>query len=89
MNLRNLPLQRKLTLLMLAASALSLFLASVGFALYERSRFRQASREELTALAETLGSQYRGFAGLQRPKDGKGYARCASRRAAHSGGMSV
>jgi signal transduction histidine kinase/CheY-like chemotaxis protein len=56
MTLKNLPLQRKLTLLMLAASALSLFLASVGFALYERSRFRESSREELTALAETLGA---------------------------------
>ena len=56
MNLRNLPLQRKLTLLMLAASVLSLFLAAAGFALYERSRFRQASEEELTALAETLGA---------------------------------
>jgi signal transduction histidine kinase/DNA-binding response OmpR family regulator len=56
MGLKNLPIQRKLTLLMLAVSVFALLLACGGFALYERASFRRATLEELSALAETLGA---------------------------------
>ncbi len=56
MGFKNLPIQRKLTLLMLAVSVFALLLACGGFALYERASFRRATFEELSALAETLGA---------------------------------
>jgi signal transduction histidine kinase/DNA-binding response OmpR family regulator len=56
MRFKDLSLQRKLTLLMLASSVFALVLASIGFAVYERASFRAATASELSALAETLGA---------------------------------
>lgn len=53
---RNLPIRRKLALLILSASCLSLVLACVGFGIYERASFRAATVDELSALADTLGA---------------------------------
>ena len=56
MRLRDLSIQRKMTLLVLAASAFALLLASFGFAVYERSNFRAALTGELATLTQTLGA---------------------------------
>ena len=49
-------IQGKLAVLILSASFFALLLASVGFGIYERANFRDTSRRELSALAETLGA---------------------------------
>jgi signal transduction histidine kinase/CheY-like chemotaxis protein len=56
MRFKDLSIQRKLTLLMLASSVFALVLASIGFAVYERVSFRAETASELSALAETLGA---------------------------------
>ena len=56
MNFRDLPIRRKLALLVLSATVMALVLACVGFAIYERSRFRANLATEVTALADTLGA---------------------------------
>jgi two-component system sensor histidine kinase/response regulator len=53
---RNLPIRRKLTLLILSAVALALCLACTGFAVYERASFRASTISELSTLADTLGA---------------------------------
>jgi two-component system, sensor histidine kinase and response regulator len=53
---RDLPIRRKLALLILTASVLAVTLACVGFAIYERQNFRANTASELTALADTLGA---------------------------------
>jgi signal transduction histidine kinase/CheY-like chemotaxis protein/HPt (histidine-containing phosphotransfer) domain-containing protein len=53
---RNLPIRRKLTLLILSAVALALCLACTAFAVYERASFRASTISELSTLADTLGA---------------------------------
>jgi signal transduction histidine kinase/CheY-like chemotaxis protein/HPt (histidine-containing phosphotransfer) domain-containing protein len=56
MKFRNLPIRRKLALLVLSSSVLAVILACCGFAIYERQAYRASTVSELTALAETLGA---------------------------------
>ncbi len=53
---RDLPIRRKLGLLVLSSTGLALILACTGLAVYERIRFREAVVSELTTLADTLGA---------------------------------
>jgi signal transduction histidine kinase/CheY-like chemotaxis protein len=55
MTLSKLSFQRKLTLLVLAASSFALVMSCVGFALYERASFRSTRVSELSILASTIG----------------------------------
>jgi two-component system, sensor histidine kinase and response regulator len=56
MGFRDLPIRRKLALLILTASAFAVVLACLGFAIYERQIFRADTVDELAALADTLGA---------------------------------
>ena len=56
MGFRDLPIRRKLALLILTASAFAVVLACLGFAIYERQIFRADTVNELAALADTLGA---------------------------------
>src|ERR1700728_2839947 len=56
MNFRDLPIRRKLALLILTSSALAVILACLGFAIYEQQNFRANTDNELQALADTLGA---------------------------------
>jgi signal transduction histidine kinase/DNA-binding response OmpR family regulator len=56
MKFRDLPIRRKLALLILTASVLAVLLACMGFAVYERQNFRANTDNELRALADTLGA---------------------------------
>jgi hypothetical protein len=56
MSFRDLPIRRKLALLILTTSVFAVTLACVGFAIYERQTFWADTVSELTALAETLGA---------------------------------
>lgn len=56
MRIRDLPIRVNLALLILSASALAVLLASIGFAVYERHSDRASAVRELTALADTLGT---------------------------------
>jgi two-component system sensor histidine kinase/response regulator len=56
MHFRDLPIRRKLALLVLTASILAVVLACVGFAIYQRQSFRAYTASELTALADILGA---------------------------------
>ncbi|MGB6233302.1 MAG: CHASE sensor domain-containing protein, partial [Candidatus Acidiferrales bacterium] len=49
-------IQKKLALLILAASFFALVLASLGFGIYERTSFRANMASELSTLADTLGA---------------------------------
>jgi PAS domain S-box-containing protein len=49
-------IQKKLALLVLAASSFAVILAAVGFGIYERTSFRSAVARELSTLADTLGA---------------------------------
>jgi PAS domain S-box-containing protein len=49
-------IQRKLALLVLAASSFAVVLAAVGFGIYERASFRSEVAWELSTLADTLGA---------------------------------
>jgi diguanylate cyclase (GGDEF)-like protein/PAS domain S-box-containing protein len=56
MRIRDFSIRFNLALLILTASVLSVVLASVGFAIYERHSYRASAVRELTALADTLGA---------------------------------
>ena len=56
MRLRDLSIRFNLAALILSASVLAVVLASVGFAIYERQSYRASAVRELTALADTLGT---------------------------------
>jgi signal transduction histidine kinase/DNA-binding response OmpR family regulator len=56
MGFRDLPIRRKLAVLILTASAFAVVLACLGFAIYERQIFRADTVNELAALADTLGA---------------------------------
>jgi signal transduction histidine kinase/CheY-like chemotaxis protein len=56
MGFRDLPIRRKLLLLVLSATVLALLMACGGLAIYEQARFRASIVGELTTLADTLGA---------------------------------
>ena len=56
MQIRDFSIRFNLALLILSASVLSVLLASLGFAIYERQSERASAVHELTALADTLGA---------------------------------
>jgi PAS domain S-box-containing protein len=56
MTIRHLSFQRKLMLLVLAATVLALAMACFGLTVYERRNFRNARTDALTLLANTLGA---------------------------------
>jgi len=56
MPFRDLPIRRKLTVLVISATVMALVLACIGFAVFERSRFRAGAVTELTTLADMLGA---------------------------------
>ena len=53
---RDLSIRGKLALLIMTANVLAVILACVGFAIYERQRFRTDIADELATLADTLGA---------------------------------
>jgi two-component system sensor histidine kinase/response regulator len=53
---RESSIQRKLTFVILVTSLLALSMACTAFEIYERASYRDAMTSELTALADTLGS---------------------------------
>ncbi len=56
MQFKDLPIRRKLALLVLTATVMALLLACAGFAIFERARFRTGAVSELTTLADMLGA---------------------------------
>ncbi len=56
MTVKNLPIRRKLALLLLSSTVMALVLACAGFTIYERSDFRATAASELATLADTLGA---------------------------------
>ncbi len=59
--LRNFSIRQKLTLLAMSSSTLALLLVSAGFFTYELITFRKSMTDDLSATAEIIGSQSRGF----------------------------
>ena len=68
MSFRNLPIRRKLALLILSSSVLAVTLACVGFAIYEQQNFRKNTANELIALADTLGANTAASLAFNDPK---------------------
>jgi signal transduction histidine kinase/CheY-like chemotaxis protein len=68
MRFHHLSFRKKLTVLVLAATAFALTLACVGLALYERKSFQNARLEELSALASTLGANTAASLAFSDPK---------------------
>jgi hypothetical protein len=64
MNFRDLPIRRKLALLIMTSSVLAVILACMGFAVYERQNFRANTGNELTGAGRYAGGQYRRVSGL-------------------------
>jgi diguanylate cyclase (GGDEF)-like protein/PAS domain S-box-containing protein len=56
MHIRNLPIRFNLGLLTLLASGLAVLLAAVGFSIYESQSLRASASREVTALADSLGT---------------------------------
>ena len=55
-HVRDSSIRLNLTFLILFASGLAVLLASFGFGIYERVKYRSSAVRELTALADTLGA---------------------------------
>src|SRR5580658_717598 len=68
MDFRDLPIRRKLALLILTSSVLAVLLACMGFAVYERQNFRANTGNELRALADTLGANTAASLAFNDPK---------------------
>jgi signal transduction histidine kinase/DNA-binding response OmpR family regulator len=68
MDFRDLPIRRKLALLILTSSVLAVILACMGFAVYERQNFRADTGNELRALADTLGANTAASLAFNDPK---------------------
>ena len=68
MTFRDLPIRRKLALLILTSSVLAVILACMGFAVYERQNFRANMGNELRALADTLGANTAASLAFNDPK---------------------
>ena len=71
MRFHDVPIQRKLALLILAASVLALGLACIGFGVYERENFRAAAASELSILADTLGANAAASLAFDDPKSAR------------------
>ncbi len=56
MPFRDIPLRRKLTLLILCATMMALGLAFAGITVFERASFRKSAEAELSTLADTIGA---------------------------------
>ena len=56
MPFRDLPIRKKLTLLILSTTMLALGLAFVGITIFERASFRKSAEAELSTLADTIGA---------------------------------
>ena len=65
---RDLTIRRKLALLILTATVFAVVLACVGFAIYERQRFRTDIADELATLADTLGANTAASLAFNDPK---------------------
>src|ERR1700722_9758206 len=68
MSFKQLSIQAKLALLILFATVFSLFLAFAGFGLYERTSFRNDIAQQLSTLADTLGSNTAASLAFDDPK---------------------
>ena len=68
MSFSDLPIRRKLALLILTSSVLAVILACMGFAVYERQNFRSNTGSELKALADTLGANTAASLAFNDPK---------------------
>lgn len=55
MHVGGLPIRLRLALLILFSSCLAVFLAAIGFAVYERGSLRISAEREVTALADSVG----------------------------------
>src|SRR2546428_8676741 len=55
--LRNISIKRKLTLIIMAASTVALWLVSAGFITYELLTFRRAMARDLSTLADIIGTR--------------------------------
>jgi signal transduction histidine kinase/DNA-binding response OmpR family regulator len=56
MRFRNIPIRKKLTLLILCTTMLALGLAFAGITIFERASFRKSAEAELSTLADTIGA---------------------------------
>ncbi len=56
MNIHNLSIKRKLTLITMLTSGFALFLSSAGFLIYDLMAFRRAMSQDLTTQAQIIGS---------------------------------
>ncbi len=56
MSVQDLPIRVRLALLILFSSCLAVLLAAIGFAVYERGSLRVSAEREVTALADSLGT---------------------------------
>jgi signal transduction histidine kinase/DNA-binding response OmpR family regulator/uncharacterized membrane protein affecting hemolysin expression len=56
MTFRDLPIRQKLALLVISSTVMALLLACMGFAIFERARFREDAVTELTTLSDMLGA---------------------------------
>jgi signal transduction histidine kinase/DNA-binding response OmpR family regulator len=68
MHFKDLPIRRKLALLIITSSVLAVILACMGFAVYERQNFRANTGNELRALADTLGANSAASLAFNDPK---------------------
>jgi methyl-accepting chemotaxis protein len=71
LKVRNLPIQRKLTWIIMAASTVALLLVSVGFVVYELVTFEKSTKQDLSTLADILASQSRMVLAYGDERDGK------------------
>src|SRR5579863_859697 len=56
MRFRDIPIRKKLTLLILSSTTLALGLAFAGITIFERASFRKSAEAELSTLADTIGA---------------------------------
>jgi signal transduction histidine kinase/FixJ family two-component response regulator len=67
----NLSIKRKLMLIIMGVSTVALLLASAGFIAYELFAFKTATRQDLSTLADVMGSQSSGALTIGYEKDGE------------------
>ena len=69
--LSNMPIQRKLTWILMAVSGVAVVLMSAGFLTYELATFDTSTKQELSTLADILASQSRSVLAYGDERDGK------------------
>src|SRR5436190_12392064 len=67
----DLPIKRKLTLIILLTSSIVLLLACAAFVIYDQITFRRSMIDDLDTLAEIIGENSRGALSFGVPKAGK------------------